>query len=245
VPGDGASGAAPDAGRLTPLTAAAHVFVGDLAAPALYDEDHHHLARVLRLPPGTGVTVGDGDGRWRPGRLTGGISVDVVGDIVVDPEPAPAVTVAFALTKGDRPELTIQKLTEVGVDRIAPFVADRSVVRWDDAKVARQAERWASIARNAAMQCRRTRLPAIDALTAFADAAALPGATLADLDGEPPSLARTTLLVGPEGGWSEREIGCSLPRTRLGVHVFRAETAAITGGALLIALREILTGYRT
>jgi 16S rRNA (uracil1498-N3)-methyltransferase len=227
------------------MTAAALAFVDDLDAPALDEADHHHLARVLRLPPGTEVTVSDGRGRWRLGALTGGPAVEVGGDVVLDPDPAPPVTVAFALTKAGRPELTVQKLTEVGVDRIVPFVADRSVVRWDEAKAGRQAERWNAIARGAAMQCRRTRLPAIAPLATFPEVAALPGASLAEVDGEPPSLARPTILVGPEGGWSESEIGAALPRTRLGAHVFRAETAAITAGALLMALRENLMGYRT
>ena len=242
---NGASGAGPDAGRLTPLTGAAHVFVVDLDDPVLSDADHHHLTRVLRLAPGAAVTVGDGHGRWRPGVLTSGPAVEVAAEIVEDPEPTPAVTVAFALTKAGRPELTVQKLTEVGVDRIVGFVAERSVVRWDEAKAARQAERWDAIARGAAMQCRRTRLPTIGPLATFADAAALPGATFAELDGEPPRLDRPTILVGPEGGWSASELAVDLPRTRLGIHVFRADTAAITAGALLIAVRENLMGYQT
>lgn len=230
------------AGPVTPRRARAHAFVADVEAPRLSDADHHHLARVLRLGPENDVTVGDGSGRWRPGRLTSGPDVEPAGAVVADPRPEPPVTVAFALIKGARPELTVQKLTEVGVDRIVPFVAERSVVRWDAAKADRYLARLAGIAREAAMQCRRTWLPRVEPVAAFADVAGRPGATLADLEGEPPSLGRPTVLVGPEGGWSEGELGAGLPRTRLGIHVFRAETAAITAGAILVALRENLVG---
>lgn len=228
VPGDG----------VTPLGARAHVFVDDIDAPRLSPGDHHHLARVLRLGPGAVVTVGDGAGRWRPGRMSDGDTVEPTGAVETDERPAPLITVAFALVKGDRPELTVQKLTEVGVDRIVPFVAERSVVRWDAAKADRQWGRWRDIARQAAMQCRRTWLPEVDRLVSFAAVAALPGATMADIEGTSPTLARPVVLIGPEGGWSPGERASRLPRVRLGSHVLRAETASITAGALLSALRD-------
>lgn len=229
---------AQDAAAVTPVTARAHAFVDDLAAPELSTDDHHHLARVLRLEPGSLVTVGDGAGRWRAGRLTGDATVEIAGDVRADAPLRPPITVAFALVKADRPELTVQKLTEVGVDRIVPFVAERSVVRWDAAKVARQAGRFAEIARHAAMQCRRTWLPQVERVTTFADVVALDGATLADADGDPPTLAHPVVLVGPEGGWSAREREADVPRIRIGENVLRAETASIAIGVLLVALRS-------
>jgi 16S rRNA (uracil1498-N3)-methyltransferase len=231
---------APGAAGVTPLTARAHAFVADLDVPLLSPDDHHHLARVLRLAPGSDVTVGDGAGRWRAGRLTGGAAVEAAGDIHTDAPPQPPITVAFALVKADRPDLTVQKLTEVGVDRIVPFVAERSVVRWDATKAQRHAARFAEIARHAAMQCRRTWLPRVDAVSDFDTVSGLEGATLADPDGDPPSLERPVVLVGPEGGWSARERHRELPRTRIGGHVLRAETASIAAGVLLTALRSNL-----
>lgn len=225
---------------VTPFTARAHVFVADLDAPRLSDDDHHHLARVQRLGPGADVTVGDGAGGWRPGRLTDGTDVEPTGEMAADPRPSPPVTVAFALAKGDRPELTVQKLTELGVDRMVPFTAERSVVRWDGAKAERQVARLTAIARQAAMQSRRTWLPAVDPLASFAVASALPGAALADRDGDPPSLAHPTVLVGPEGGWAPAERAAGLPAVRIGTLVLRAETAAITIGAVLTAIRAEL-----
>ncbi|MGH9228443.1 MAG: RsmE family RNA methyltransferase [Acidimicrobiales bacterium] len=227
-------------GRVTPVTARAHVFVGDLEAPVLARGDHHHLVRVLRLAPGSDVTAGDGAGGWRACRLTDGPVLEVAGPTIGEPRPDPPITVAFALVKGERPELAVQKLTELGVDRVAPFVAGRSVVRWEPARAERQVERWRAIARQTAMQCRRTWLPEVAPVATFDAVAALPGAVLADAAGAPPTLDRPVVLVGPEGGWTPEERASGLPTVRLGAHVLRAETAAITAAAILAALRARL-----
>lgn len=232
-------------GPIEPATARAHAFVDDLDRPVLADGDHHHLRRVLRLEAGDAVTVGDGRGRWRPAVLGADAAVDPTGPVASEAAPAPAVTVAFALVKGGRPELAVQKLTELGVDRIVPFVAERSVVRWDPPKAARQRSRLADIAREAAMQCRRVWLPRVDPLATFAEAAALPGAALAERGGATPSLGHPTVLVGPEGGWSPTERASGLPLVVLATHTLRSETAAITAGAILSALRAGLASERT
>ena len=126
--------------------------------------------------------------------------------MVTDPRPAPPITVAFALVKGERPELVVQKLTELGVDRIVPFLADRSVVRWEPAKADRNAERLRRVALEAAMQSRRTWVPEVADVTTFALVCELSRARPAPSATEAlPSLARPTLLVGPEGGWSPSE----------------------------------------
>lgn len=219
------------------------VFVADLAVPVLAPDDRHHLERVLRTRVGGRVVVADGRGGWRPARLLAGGAVEPMGDRVVDEVPDPALTVAFAVTKGARPEVVVQKLTELGVDRIVPFLAERSVARWEGARAERHVDRLRTIARQAAMQCRRARLPVVDDVVDFATAAALPGASLAAPDGAGPTLRQPTILIGPEGGWSETEHGCGLPLVGLGQHVLRAETAAITAGALLGALRmELVAG---
>ncbi len=225
---------------VTPVTARAHVFVGDLESPVLDPADHHHLTRVLRLPAGTVLTMSDGHGRWRPGRLGAEPSLTIAGEVTSDARPTQPITVGFALVKGERPELVVQKLTELGVDRIVPFAAARSVVRWDAAKAARQAERLGQIARQAAMQCRRTWLPEVAPLADFRSAAGLDGACLADPAGGSPSLDRPAVLVGPEGGWTDDERAVGIPLVRLGAHVLRAETAAITAGVIMTALRDQL-----
>lgn len=213
------------------------VFVDDLATPQLSDDDHHHLARVRRLRPGDEVIVGDGRGGWCAGRFAGH-TPEVTGARRRAPRPRPDVGVAFALVKGHKPELVVQKLTELGVDRIVAFVAERSVVRWDEHKAAAAVERFRKVARESAMQSRRAWLPTIEPVATFAEVAAWPGACLADMGGGPPSLAHPLVLVGPEGGWTETERGAGLPTVALGDGVLRAETAAIVAGALLTAQRH-------
>ena len=208
-------------------------FVDDLDAPVLDPTDRHHLERVLRLRTGDPLSVSDGYGRWRPCRFGG--RIEPTGEIVELPAPRPTLTVAFALIKGERPELVVQKLTEVGIDRIVPFAAKRSVVRWDPTRSHRHLERLRAVARSAAAQSHRPRLPDIDPVARFDEVAALPGAARCDRGGEPPSLLTPVLLVGPEGGWSEEEQ--TLPAVALGDHVLRAETAAVVAGTLLAALR--------
>jgi 16S rRNA (uracil1498-N3)-methyltransferase len=218
-----------------------HVFVGDLDVLGVDDEDDHHLRRVLRLRPGEAGTVADGRGGWRPCVWTGATDgpVEATGEVRRDPAPAPSVTVGFALTKGDRPEWVTQKLTEVGVDIIAPFSAERSVVRWGDDKAARQHERLTRVAREAAMQSRRAWLPTVRPLATFSALVADLGAdvALAQPGGAAPSLARPGLLVGPEGGFSEAELQASPGTISLGPTVLRAETAALAAGLSLCWLR--------
>lgn len=213
-----------------------HVLVVSVEAPTLSDDDRHHLTRVLRVREGDPLTVGDGAGNWRPCRL--GSEPEPLEPVRHVPKPMPEVGVAFALIKGGRPELVVQKLTELGVDRIVPFVAERSIVQWDPAKAAKNHERFTRIAREAVMQCRRAWLPRIEPLTSFEHVVAEVGACMADRSGGPLDLAAPLVMIGPEGGWSEAEAGVGLPRVRLAESVLRAETAAIAAGVLLGAARS-------
>ena len=219
------------------------VFVDDLAEPRLAEADDHHLRRVLRTRPGDAVILGDGAGSWRAARLLADGAVEATGPIESAPPPAPALTVGFALVKGDKPELIVQKLTELGIDRIVPFRAERSVVQWDDAKAAKALVRLRAVARAAAMQSHRPHLPQVDAVAELGALVAA-GAALADRVGAAPSLDQPAVLVGPEGGWSEAERDLGAPTVGLGDHVLRAETAAVTAGALLAAVRSGLVTPR-
>ena len=190
---------------------------------------------MLRLRAGEELTVSDGVGGWRLCRF--GPTLEPVGDSGHEDRPSPEVTVAFAVVKGQRPEWAVQKLTEIGVDRIVPLLAARSVVRWPVGEVGGPGARLRRVAREAAVQSRRVWLPVVDPVAPFEAAATSPGAALAHPGGGAPSLGRPTLLVGPEGGWDEVELGVDLPRVALGPSVLRTETAAVVGGALLCALR--------
>jgi 16S rRNA (uracil1498-N3)-methyltransferase len=193
---------------------------------------------VLRLRAGDPVTVSDGLGGWRECRF--GPVMDVVGDVQRDPTPAPPIVIGFAVVKGERTEWAVQKLTEIGADVIVPFVSARSVARWrvGDERAARQVERLRRVAREAASQSRRARLPVIEEITTFDDVAGRPGAALADRAGDPPAPPYGLVLIGPEGGWAEEELSAGLPQVKLGTHVLRAETGAVVAGALLAALRS-------
>ena len=217
-------------------SSSAHVFVDDLDAPALAPDDRHHLARVLRLRAGETVSVSDGAGRWRRGVWTDDGGVEPAGEVEHVPRPAPPITVGVALLKGDRPEWVVQKLTELGVDRIVPLATARTVVRWEGAKAARHVERLRRVAREAAMQSRRAWLPEVADVSGLPELAG-PGVALAEPGGAPLSLAHPTVLVGPEGGWAPEEVGLGLPTVDLGPSVLRAETAAVAVAAVLAALR--------
>lgn len=219
-----------------PGGSAPHVGVPDLGVPELEPEDRHHLERVRRLRAGDALSITDGRGSWRWCRF--GVQLEPDGEIQRDPAPEPGITVAFAVVKGGRPELIVQKLTEIGVDRIVPFVAERSIVRWDGGKVDRQTARLRRVAREAAMQCRRTWWPQIDELAQFQQVIALPGAAAADRGGGPPTLATPSVIIGPEGGWSDAERDVLPALVGLGPNVLRAETAAISAAVVLVGLRS-------
>jgi 16S rRNA (uracil1498-N3)-methyltransferase len=245
--GGGPAAPAPDL-----RTAAAMVYVGDLGAPVLTESDAHHLVDVLRLRADEVVVAGDGAGSWVSCRLTSGAggsaaarrspTLEVVGPKQSRPRLVPDITVAFAPVKGDRPEWVVQKLTELGVDRIIPLRAARSVVRWEGERGQRAVDRLRRVAHEAAAQSRRPWLPEV---ADVATVAGLSGATgepcLAHFGGGSPSLACPVVAIGPEGGWDEDELAGN-SRVGLGPTVLRAETAAVTAGALLCGLRSELVG---
>ena len=140
--------------------AAAHVVVDDVARPELAEADAHHLFRVLRVRDGEIVTVTDGAGSWRVCRATGG-TIAVDGDVATEPPPAAPLTIAFALPKMDRPDWIVQKLTELGVDRIVILHAERSVVRWPGDRVDKHLAKLRRVAREAVQQARRVWVPEI------------------------------------------------------------------------------------
>jgi len=213
----------------------AHVFVDDLDRLEVDHADRHHLERVLRLRPGALITISDGRGGWRAGRF--GAAIEPDGPVERVERSSPPITIAFAIPKGERPELVVQKLTELGVDEMVPFRAERGVVRWEAERAARHVERLRRVAREAAMQSRRCWLPVVAEVSAFEAVAERPGAVRADMGGETPSLRRSVVVVGPEGGWSAAERAALPDSVALGVHVLRAETAAIAAATLLTALR--------
>lgn len=215
-----------------------HVFVDDLARPHLDDDDYHHLSRSLRLRAGDPLTISDAAGSWCTARLGGGAAdLEVTGDLhVVAPPPYP-IALGIALTKAAKPELAVQKATELGIDSIVVFEADHSVVRWDESKRARNQQRLARVAREAAMQSRRVTVPTVQVADSMQAAIGGRSATRADFGGDRISAAHHFVLIGPEGGWSESERERLPARVDLGATVLRAETAAIVAAAFLASAR--------
>ena len=229
--------------------AVAHVFVPALDDDVtLDDETGHHLGRVRRVRAGDVVTAADGRGRWRPYAIAlvepGVVELRARDAPVEEPHLEPRLVVAFALTKGAKPELVVQKLTELGVDGVTVLAGRRSVPRWSDERAGAAVARLRRIAHEAAAQCRRARVPAVDGVRPVTGLRGRPGLVVADPEGDDPAAlpapsgGEWLLVVGPEGGFDPGEVAAlDGRRLRLGPHVLRAETAAIAGAAVLATKR--------
>jgi 16S rRNA (uracil1498-N3)-methyltransferase len=236
--------------------AVAHAYADRLDDAIRIDgDDGHHLQRVRRLQPGERMTAADGYGRWRSYVVAdahdGVLDLRATSELEHEATLTPGLVLAPALTKGDRPELVVQKLTELGVDRIVFVEAARSVVHWDERRAASTFERLVRVAREAGAQSRRARLPTLDGPVAPADLVEHPGLVVADPAGVaadalalPPvttgSRAEWLVAVGPEGGFTEHEqqqFG-GAPRLAVGPFVLRADTAAIAVAAVLAGRRD-------
>ncbi|MDA8072099.1 MAG: RsmE family RNA methyltransferase [Actinomycetota bacterium] len=246
--GDGPDGTRAAGAELSPAGAgaAAQVFVADVTAPELEPADAHHLLRVLRLRPGEPVVAADGRGAWRVCSFVPGPSpaLEPLGDVVRCPAQRPVLTVGFVPVKGERPEWVVQKLTELGVDRVVVLRSARSVVRWDRFadRQAAALERLRRVAESAAAQSRRAWLPTVDGIVGvagLAEMAAPVPLALAERGGRPPGLDQPVVGIGPEGGWTddERAVGAG-NLVALSDTVLRAETAAVAAGTILCALRS-------
>lgn len=216
-------------------SSAAHVFVDSLDAPSLADDDHHHLFRVVRLREGESVSVSDGAGGWRQCTVAGE-SLVPSGPVERVPARTTPCTIAAAIPKGDRLEWMVQKLTEIGVERVVLLHCERSVVRWDGERGRKQLARLQRVAREASMQSRRVWLPEIVGPVSF-DEVLAPDVALAE-----PSAdgwrAASTIVIGPEGGFSaaelERAAQAGAARVSLGEQVLRVETAALVAAVRAI-----------
>lgn len=210
--------------------AAAHVLVDDVDAPVLSDDETHHLFRVLRVRDGDLVTVTDGAGRWRECRAVGD-HVEPSTAVEFVPRRVEPLTVAFAIPKQDRPEWIVQKLTEIGIDRIVLLHAERSVVRWSDDRADRHMAKLARVAAEAVQQSRGVWLPELHPPRTAMEI--LAGVPVAEPGGRELRPGDATIAVGPEGGWSGRELERAGDLVSLGATVLRVETAAIVAASRL------------
>ncbi|MGH3735458.1 MAG: 16S rRNA (uracil(1498)-N(3))-methyltransferase [Micromonosporaceae bacterium] len=202
----------------------------------------HHAADVQRLRVGKRLLLGDGRGGVAVCEVLTAVrgALDlVVRERRAEPLPRPRVTVVQAIPKGDRGELAVQVMTEVGVDVIVPWAAARSVVRWKAERGEKALSRWRATAREAAKQSRRAWFPEVGPaadLPAVCDR--FPGATVlvlheeatTPLTGVPlPGDGEVILVVGPEGGVAPEELDAFVAAgavpVRLGREVLRTSTA--------------------
>lgn len=199
----------------------------------LADDVEHHLVRVLRLSSGESVTATDGAGSWRSYRaeVAGGSLVLEASEAVQHIERgARSITIASAIPKGDRVDWLVQKCTELGADRIVLLHAERSVVRWKPARADKQIVRLQRIADEALRQSRRVWRLHVDGPIEAVDA--LPHAVIAEPGGRALGAADSMIAIGPEGGWSEAELGLAGDRIVVGRHILRTETAAVAATIL-------------
>jgi 16S rRNA (uracil1498-N3)-methyltransferase len=218
---------------------AAHVFVQSLETPNLSTDDQHHLLKVLRVKATDQITVSDGAGAWITATLTKDGDIRATSELFVVEPPTWSLCVAFAPVKGEKPELIVQKLTELGIDEIIPLAPTaRSVVRWDSAKAEKQTARLQRVANEASMQSRRVWLPVVHPVAKLADLISRTEVAYAEPGGVEITGFHRTIVIGPEGGFAPEELDGSVSRVSLGESVLRAETAAIVAGALMTRCRR-------
>ena len=216
---------------------------------AIAGDDAHHLTRVLRVEKGQKYEISD-NARVYLAEVEAARR-DLVTFRVLEPleatEPKAHAALFVALIRFERIELLVEKATELGVASLSFFAAERSE-RGLDRAAAKRAERWLRIAREASEQSRRVRLPDIAAPVAFRDVLADAAPCRAMLDEEPGGVGlltalsgadRLSVLVGPEGGWTDRERAAAREAgwrpVSLGPGVLRTETAAISALAVIAA----------
>ncbi|WP_323958491.1 16S rRNA (uracil(1498)-N(3))-methyltransferase [Arthrobacter sp. JZ12] len=221
----------------------------------------HHAATVKRVVAGETIDILDGRGR----RLTCTVmestatAVSATVDAVsVDALPEPRIVLVQALAKADRSELAVEAATELGVDMVLPWQADRSIVRWRADKAVKGRSKWESLVRAAAKQSRRTHVPEVLEVEDTRGLArwleSIGGGILLHEDAEeslagywsrsagrsPGTVGTIALIVGPEGGISPQEVDllvkCGAVPVQLGRNVLRASTA---GPAAIAVLNQL------
>jgi 16S rRNA (uracil1498-N3)-methyltransferase len=231
--------------------------IGGLTAGAsvtLDGDEGRHAATVMRIRAGEQVVLTDGAGTRAlctvadSGKAALTLMVD---SLEVLAREAPFVTVVQAIPKGERGELAVEMLTEIGVDRIVPWAASRSVAVWRGERATKSLAKWRAAARAATKQARRVWLPEVTGLATTDDVVGLieeaelavvlhEDATvpLAELSLE--AVTSVLVVVGPEGGLTDEEIEAfgAASIVRLGNSVLRTSTAGVAAAAALLSRTE-------
>ncbi|MFF4543091.1 16S rRNA (uracil(1498)-N(3))-methyltransferase [Streptomyces sp. NPDC001435] len=239
-----------------PVFVVEHFRAGGGGQYVLDGPEGRHAVSVKRLQPGEEVVLTDGAGRYAVCEVVGTEGKDrlIVHMSTVDEEPAdsPRITVVQALPKGDRGEVAVETMTEVGVDAIVPWQAARCITQWRGERGLKALGKWRATAREAGKQSRRVRFPEVaDAATTKQVAALLAKADFAAVlhsdfehrsaplaTAELPAEGEIVLVVGPEGGVSREELAlfeeAGAKAYVLGRTVLRTSTAGTAAAALLL-----------
>jgi len=230
--------------------------VGAGSLVTIEGDEAHHAVAVRRLRVGEAVALTDGAGVSAVGEVESvgkRVFSVTVASVAVAERAEPMLTVVQAIPKGDRGELAVEMLTEIGVDTIVPWAASRSVAVWRGERIAKSHAKWAATAREAAKQARRSWFPTVAelastrevvALTAGADLAVVlhedASASFASLS--VPKAGRIVVVVGPEGGIAPEELdafaAAGVVAVRLGAEVLRTSTAGVAACAALLVRTE-------
>lgn len=227
-------------------------FSEDLAGDELSLEgtEGRHAAVVRRIGPGERVRLTDGQGAWAEGPVTAASKTGVtvaVDNRGVEPAASPRLVVVQALPKGERAELAVEMLTEVGADVIVPWNAERSQFRGNPERSAKTHAKWQAWAFEASKQSRRSWFATVESIASTPDvarllsAAALPvvlheeaKTPLASL--ELPTEGDIVIVIGPEGGIAPAELATfTAEPIRLGDTVLRTSTAGVAAAAALLS----------
>jgi 16S rRNA (uracil1498-N3)-methyltransferase len=233
------------------------VYLGEVTRVAVGDEvllegdEARHAVVVRRTRAGEQVVLADGRGVAATCRViaTTKSSLTALVDAVerTDP-PSPRVTVVQAIPKGDRGELAVEVLTEVGVDRVVPWAAARCVGAWRGERAVKSLARWRSTARESGKQSRRAWLPEVTEMATTEEVVALlAGADLGVVLHEAatgplaaldvPATGSVVVVVGPEGGITDEELDAfsAAHVVRLGDSVLRTSTAGVAAVSVLLS----------
>jgi 16S rRNA (uracil1498-N3)-methyltransferase len=222
---------------------------------ALEQRVEHYLSRVLRLGDGDEITLFNGDGKDYSACLSqagrGGLCASITGSIEPANESPLAITLVQAIGRGERMDSALQKATELGVARIRPITSERVGVKLDEKKRARRLEHWQGVVISACEQSGRATVPVVQPLIGLQEwlGEESPGLrmVLEPQAMQPLSAVQygggpVAVVIGPEGGFSDREIeamqAAGVVRVSLGPRVLRTETA----GPAAIAVLQTLGG---
>ena len=216
-------------------------------------DEARHAVVVKRTRPGESVLLADGAGRAVRGRVVAAeknrLALEVT-EILASPPRAHRFVVAQALAKGDRSELAVEIMTELGVDEILAWQASRSIVRWQGERGEKSLGRWAATAREATKQSRRFRIPEVSAADTSRVAERIGAAELALVLHESaektlsrvnlPDAGEILLIVGPEGGISPDELERFQQAGAVPVRISDGVLRTSTAGAIAIGQLTVL-----